>query len=93
MIIEIDVKQLSSDGMAKQSLIDILKENECFVSFEKANGETRRMLCTLLPSYMSSYESKGSSKASNDDVIYVWDIESGAFRSFHISSLKRFYAL
>jgi hypothetical protein len=81
--------EVNVENITKEQLLKILKEQEVFVSFENKDGEQRRMLCTLKPSYLTEYQSKGTSKKDNDNIIYVWDIEVKGFRAFNINKLDK----
>jgi hypothetical protein len=53
------------------------------VTFTKANGEERRMRCTL-KSNMIQETTKATTrtKTANPNVVAVWDLEKQAWRSF-----------
>ncbi|RZK45058.1 MAG: DUF2693 domain-containing protein [Hymenobacter sp.] len=72
----------------KGTTLDILadlRKNICEVTFIKANGNERTMICTLIPDYLpvtSDYDDTIQSKDLESDKVTVWDIEEDAWRSF-----------
>lgn len=73
----------------KESLKTMFAQNVVNITFKKTNNEERRMTCTLKPDLLPIKENKESTrtKAENNDVLAVWDLEQKAFRSFRINSL------
>jgi hypothetical protein len=79
----------------RDELLKDLKENIVEVQFTKVNGQARTMRCTLLPKYLPvSYseniqeqETEKKFHAENTDVIAVWDLNNGGWRSFRIESV------
>ena len=76
----------------RNDLILQLKDNVCEVNFTKLNGEVRIMKCTLQDSYIPETTSE-TTKKPNTDILSVWDIEKGAWRSFRVDSLNSFEVL
>ena len=75
----------------KQSIKDALYTGKTVISFTKANGEQREMLCTLRPDLIPSQpisESEKSPRKENSDVQAVWDLEKEAWRSFRFDSVS-----
>jgi hypothetical protein len=60
----------------RTNLIDMLKNNIYVVEFNKLNGETRKITCTLLQEFLPKSES------INKKTISVWDTNKNAWRSF-----------
>lgn len=59
------------------------------IVFEKADGTLRQMRCTLMSEHLPEYkEPSPVMKRQNDDVLPVWDLEAGGWRSFRIDSIK-----
>ena len=59
------------------------------VVFEKADGTLRTMRCTLLAEYLPVLnEDQVSKRKENDEVLAVWDLDNGGWRSFRIDSIK-----
>jgi hypothetical protein len=77
----------------KEEVKSLLRENKCSVTFEKVNGEIRKMLCTLNSSLIPQEEVEAGekrTKVENVDVLPVYDLESNGRRSFRWNSLKEF---
>lgn len=75
----------------KQSIKDALYSGKTVVSFTKANGEQREMLCTLRPDLIPPQpvsENEKSPRKENPDVQAVWDLEKEAWRSFRFDSVS-----
>jgi hypothetical protein len=61
------------------------------VTFTKADGTTRQMLCTLREEFLPEVNpDNASSRKENDDVVNVWDVEKDGWRSFRIDSVISF---
>lgn len=61
------------------------------VVFEKADGTLRQMRCTLMSEHLPEYKEPSpvmKRQQQNDDVLAVWDLEAGGWRSFRIDSIK-----
>lgn len=77
----------------RQSVKDALHRGKTLVTFTKANGEKREMLCTLCPDLIPvqqvvlDVETKPQRK-ENTDVQAVWDLEKQAWRSFRFDSIN-----
>jgi|19_taG_2_1085344.scaffolds.fasta_scaffold00190_11 hypothetical protein len=79
----------------RELLIQILLEHDCNVSFQKANGETRIMSCTLNPAMFENTTIKEENdevktRKQNLEVLPVWDLENKGWRSFRLDSLNHF---
>lgn len=67
-----------------------LRANICEVTFTKANGDERTMICTLIPDFLPKPDPTlvlgsiyaDSIQSNMIDNIVVWDIEENAWRSF-----------
>jgi hypothetical protein len=82
--------------MNREEMINFLKEDVCRVTFNKVNGDTRLMYCTLNHSFLPEndrmvnqvgFESK---KQVNEKILAVWDIDAQGWRSFRIDSVTHF---
>ena len=82
--------------MNREEMINFLKEDVCRVTFNKVNGDTRLMYCTLNHSFLPGndrmvnqvgFESK---KQVNEKILAVWDIDAQGWRSFRIDSVTHF---
>jgi hypothetical protein len=77
----------------RQSLINDLKVSTAEVTFIKVNGETRKMHCTLDPRYIQApidpeHLDEQHARPENLDVVVVWDLQKGAWRSFRVDSVQ-----
>jgi len=75
--------------------LDNLKNNICFVQFEKKDGTLRGMRCTLRAEMLpqqTDLEEHAQRKVSTE-VIAVWDLEEKGWRSFRKSSVIEFKIL
>lgn len=76
------------DILSKDLIRLTLKSNICKVTFKKANGEIRDMICTLKEDVVVPHEKKTERvKSENNDVLAVWDCEKSAWRSFRYDSV------
>ena len=71
--------------MKRETLIKNLKTNVMQITFNKVCGEERVMHCTL---HESKLPETSNNKKINDEVLPVWDIDIGAWRSFRLDSVK-----
>lgn len=78
--------------ITKDKLKDLLKQNVVSISFTKTDGTDRKMLCTLKSELLPVVELKErtKTKAENENVLSVWDLEKDAFRSFRLNALKNY---
>ena len=78
--------------MDKYTLKQQLQADVATVVFEKADGTLREMRCTLLAEYLPAPTGpqllQENTRAENPNVLAVWDIENGGWRSFRIDSIK-----
>jgi len=77
----------------KTWLQDTLRTSEVTVTFIKKDGTERAMKCTTNPTYImfkdpAILESKKNRKV-NEDVMPVYDIENGHWKSFRWDSIKQ----
>ena len=77
----------------KKWLRGCLKTSEVTVTFTKKDGTDRVMKCTTNPTYImfkdpAILESKKERKV-NEDVMPVYDIEAGHWKSFRWDSIKQ----
>ena len=65
-----------------------LSENILRVTFTKADGSQRVMVCTTKAKYLPPPpDSDGLKKAHNAEVQCVWDLEATAWRSYRLDSV------
>lgn len=77
----------------KEEVKNLLRENKCSVTFEKVNGDIRKMLCTLNSALIPTEEVEAGekrTKVENTEVLPVYDLESNGWRSFRWNSIKEF---
>jgi hypothetical protein len=78
--------------MDKYELKQQLQGGIATVVFEKADGTLREMRCTLLAEYLPAPAApqllQENTKPENPNVLAVWDIENGGWRSFRMDSIK-----
>ena len=72
--------------MKRETLIKNLKNNVMQITFNKICGEERVMHCTLHETMIP--ETSIDNKKINNEVLPVWDIDIGAWRSFRLDSVK-----
>ena len=77
----------------RDQLLKDLRENVMAVYFTKVNGDKREMRCTLMPSllppnYMKEETEEKKFHDENKDVLAVWDVMKGGWRSFRIDSIE-----
>jgi len=67
----------------------MLRQGVLTVTFTKKDGSLREMICTLEEDFIpEDAKPTGAGKAKNDDVIAVYDLEEGDWRSFRWDSVK-----
>jgi len=73
----------------REYLINLLKENECTVTFTKVDGSVRSMPCTLdaarLPAQVITESKK--TRAFKPDVVSVYCTDKGEWRSFRVMNV------
>lgn len=80
--------------MNKESIVNLLQENICEVSFTKVNGETRVMPCTLREDILPKVEKVSSTpKKKNDSVLSVWVTDINQWRSFRVDNVTNIRVL
>lgn len=77
----------------RDTLIKDLQKNVVAVYFTKVNGEKREMRCTLMPgllppTYVQEEAEVNKFHEENREVLAVWDVMKGGWRSFRIDSIE-----
>lgn len=76
-------------SLFKNSLLNLLAEKSIKVTFNKKDGNTRVMLCTLnanlLPAKTITEEKPNRKKSA--DTIPVYDLEKNDWRSFNLKTI------
>ena len=86
------------DDLSHRDIIsNALHQGKVNVSFTKADGTQRQMLCTLNESYMPvvvaetpSPDAVSTPRKKNDATQVVWDIDACGWRSFRWDSILAF---
>ena len=71
--------------MKREALIKNLEKNVMQITFNKVSGEERVMHCTLNETFVP--ETSANNKKNNDEVLPVWDVDIGAWRSFRLDTI------
>jgi len=72
----------------KDAVLALAQDRVITVTFKKKNGDTRIMDCTLLEKFLPvQLDIENTTTRDNPDVLVVWDITSGGWRSFRIDSI------
>ena len=58
------------------------------VVFKKADGTLRQMRCTLMTEHLPVRDELEINRKVSDEVLAVWDLEVGGWRSFRLDSIK-----
>lgn len=77
------------DPIFKEWLIDVLKAEDCTITFTKSDGTERVMKCTLRKEAIVEYVKKTErTRKVVEDTIQVWDLENNGWRSFRMDSIR-----
>ena len=71
--------------MNRETLIKNLQKNAMRITFTKVNGDERIMDCTLQEHMIP--ETSESNRKQNEEVLPVFDINKGEWRSFRLDSV------
>jgi len=71
--------------MKRETLIKSLQKKAVRITFTKVNGEERVMDCTLQEHMIPP--TKLSNRKENEEVLPVWDVNKGEWRSFRLDSI------
>jgi hypothetical protein len=76
--------------LTAQDVRELLKDNIVEVVFEKKDGSSRRMFCTLIDEFLPSKGEQILTQANepSDNIITCWDLEHNDWRSFRLDSVK-----
>jgi len=77
--------------MKRDILIKNLQKQVMKVTFTKVNGEERVMECTLQEHMIP--ETNPANRKENEEVLPVFDIDKGSWRSFRLDSITNIEAL
>lgn len=90
---------LHRENLNRQTILDFLKKTKCKVVFTKVkDGSTRSIICTLSPNdlpqrYNQSVDKVFDEEPYDADIIPIWDLTEGAWKSFRISKIVSFHIL
>lgn len=74
---------------SKESVANLLRTSDASVTFIKKDGTERVMRCTLRADVAIPYEKKTDRvREAKEDILPVWDLEAGAWRSITISTIQ-----
>lgn len=74
---------------SKESIATLLRSVDATVTFIKKDGTERAMKCTLREGVAIPYEKKTErTREPNDDILPVWDLEAGGWRSITLSTIQ-----
>jgi len=74
----------------KEWIQGLLRTEIVTVTFEKVDGSTRELHCTLIESKIpDEMKPKNSGKSKSSEVIAVFDVENHGWRSFRYDSVRR----
>lgn len=77
--------------LSKTELKENLSRSVAKVIFNKSDGSTRIMNCTLISEFLPEKRLDESvrhvPRRENDEVLAVWDIDSNGWRSFNVNSV------
>lgn len=88
-MVEETVDLSNSEFMAKLSAY--LYAGPVKVIFYKVDGTLREMLCTLNPQMLPEAPEGTGKRTPNPNVMPVWDLGKGAWRSFRKDSVQTFF--
>jgi hypothetical protein len=77
--------------MKRDTLIKNLQKKVMRVTFTKVNGEERVMDCTLQEHFLP--ETDSNNRKENEEVLPVWDIDKGEWRSFRLDAITNIEVL
>lgn len=79
----------NKDPIFKEWLIDVLKAEDCTITFIKTDGTERVMKCTLRPEAIVEYVKKTErGRKPNEEAVSVWDLENNGWRSIRFESIR-----
>lgn len=90
------MKLVEASDLTKPIMQKLLSEGICQVTFRKVNKTVRVLFCTLNPNYLPNKYLKSLGEAlsfqESRDILPVWDISHGSWKSFKISNVIAFYS-
>ena len=77
-----------TDTVKKEVYTEALKDAVCTIEFTKVDGSDRIMDCTLQSVMLP--ETKGTVNSLSSDLLRVFDVEVGGWRTITLSKVKSF---
>jgi len=77
-----------TDTVKKEVYTEALQDAVCTIEFTKVDGSDRIMDCTLQSVMLP--ETKGTAKSLSSDLLRVFDVEVGGWRTITLSKVKSF---
>lgn len=90
---------LHKENLNRKTILDFLRKTKCKVIFTKVKDNTTRSItCTLSPNdlpqrYNESVDKVFAEEPYDPDIIPIWDLTEGAWKSFRISKIVSFHVL
>jgi len=76
----------------KHNIVSLLQNGIITISFIKNDGTERTMNCTLLGEYLPNNPAPDQvllqENARPDNLVSVWDVDAGAWKSFYVDKVK-----
>jgi len=79
-----------TDTDKKEVYTEALQDAVCTIEFTKVNGDDRIMDCTLQSVILPKVKGTGTVKPLSNDLIRVFDVEVGDWRTITLSAVKSF---
>ena len=78
--------------MDKTQIVESLHQGVCEVVFTKIDGTERTIRCTRSNSFapIANIKTLLNEEGGGPDVIPVWDLDAGQWRSFNVNNIKSF---
>jgi hypothetical protein len=73
----------------KEVYLQTLREKDVFVTFNK-DGQNLVRVLSLQPTYLTGYVGKGTSKKTDDNVIFAYDVDEERFRRIELDKVVSF---
>jgi hypothetical protein len=79
-----------TDTGKKEVYTEALKDAVCTIEFTKVDGSDRIMDCTLKTVMLPETKGTGTAKSLSSDLLRVFDVEIGGWRTITLSKVKSF---
>ena len=71
----------------KDDLIVLFRANTCLVGYKDNSGNKLTNMLSLEAKYLTNYVGKGTSKKSDPNTLYLYDIDNLTFRKVNIDTI------